>query len=314
MKKRKKTKKIITISLFISLMFIAGGYSAFNTNINLKAKGNIYDKGDLCYETEDNGDGTITITIYDETCGSEVIIPEKIKGKPVTKIGSTYWQKKESFDHKRLKKVVIPDTVISIGDFAFSGNYITNLKLGSNLEEIGAEAFHDNWLTSLTFPKTLKKIGSGAFMKNYLTEIPSLDNIKYEGGIFSLNSLKKEDAFIYDKNEDGEIDYTSLNSYATREYTDVLNIPDGIKNLSYQSLRFSNAGTINMPDGIETIGISALHQTKAKIVNIPSSIKEIKAGAFDEAYNLEEININKPANSISNSPWSAPSATVNWIE
>ena len=43
-------------------------------------------------------------------------------------------------------------------------------------------------------------------MKNYLTEIPSLDNIKYEGGIFSLNSLKQEDAFIYDKKEDGEID------------------------------------------------------------------------------------------------------------
>ena len=69
-----------------------------------------------------------------------------------------------------------------------------------------------------------------------------------------------------------------------------------------------------MPDGIEIIGISELHQTKAKTVNIPSSIKEIKAGAFDEAYNLEEININKPANSISNSPWSAPNATVNWIE
>ena len=43
MRKRKKTKKIITISLFVSLMIIITGYSAFNTNINLKAKGNVLD-------------------------------------------------------------------------------------------------------------------------------------------------------------------------------------------------------------------------------------------------------------------------------
>lgn len=41
MRKRNKTKKIITISLFMSLMIISVGYSVFNTNINLKAKGNI---------------------------------------------------------------------------------------------------------------------------------------------------------------------------------------------------------------------------------------------------------------------------------
>ena len=40
------------------------GYSAFNTNIKLSAKWNVYNKGDLCYETSDNKDGTLTITNY----------------------------------------------------------------------------------------------------------------------------------------------------------------------------------------------------------------------------------------------------------
>ena len=300
--------------MFVLLMVMITGYGAFNTNIGLSAKGNVYDKGDLCYETSNNGDGTVTITNYDKTCGSYVIIPSTIKGKTVTKIGSIIWGTDGAFFGKGLTKVVIPDTVTYIGNCAFANNAISDIDFGNGLEEIGYEAFHINNLTSIVFPKTLKIIGYGAFLRNYLTSIPPLDNIKYGGGAFSENSLKPETAFIYDRNDDGSIDYTSLNSYAARQYVAVLNIPDGVKKLSFLSLRFSNAGTINLPEGLEVISESAFHQSYVKVVNIPSSVKSIGSLSFAQTDNLTEINIDKPEGFISGSPWGASKATVNWNE
>ncbi len=307
----KRQRKIIVLSLFTVLLCLSIGYAAFSTNINMSARGNVYKVSDKCYETSDNEDGTVTITDYDKTCGREVNIPSTIKGKTVTKIGDTYWNKQKSFDHKSITKVTIPDTITYIGAWSFSGNSISELNLGTGVEEIGAEAFHENLLTTITFPASLKKINEGAFLKNYLTYIPVLDNIKYGSGAFSLNSLEPENAIIYNKNEDGSIDYTSINSYATRKWVDVLNVPSGVKTLQYMSFRFANVGTINLPNSIEIIKRDAFHQAKATIYNIPSSIREIETYVFNEDDNIT-INIDRKADAIAGAPWGATNATVNW--
>ena len=46
-------------------------------------------------------------------------------------------------------------------------------------------------------------------------------------------------------------------------------------------------------------------------INIPSTIKSIGKNAFENS-KITTINIDKPANSISGSPWGATNATVNW--
>ena len=117
-------------------------------------------------------------------------------------------------------------------------------------------------------------------MNNKLTSIPSLDNIEYDSGSFTANNLELKNAFIYSKNADGSIDYTNLNSYATKKHTDILNIPNGVKTLEYKSLRYVNANTINLPNSIKTIKGNTFHQSKATIYNIPSSIKNIENFAF----------------------------------
>lgn len=60
------------------------GYASFSTNISLSAKGKVY-------KVSDNGDGTVTITDYDKTCGSEVNIPSTIRGLTVTRIADGNW-------------------------------------------------------------------------------------------------------------------------------------------------------------------------------------------------------------------------------
>ncbi len=311
-RKEKKQKKTIIVLIVFLVLFLSVGYAAFQTNVSLKAKGNVYNKGDLCYTTSDNGDGTVTIIDYDETCGTEVNIPSKIKGKTVTKIGRVKDLNVSTvFSGKNLTKVVIPDTVTTIGYYAFWKNNISSLDLGNGVQKIEDEAFSGSKISSIIFPKSLKIIGAGAFMGNYLTSVPSLDNIEYGGGAFSNNNLEPEDAFIYAKNSDGSIDYTTLNSYASKTYVKEINIPSNVKRLLYYSMRFANTSIINLPDGIEKIDPGAFMQTSSIIYNIPNSITTIDATAFSQSSNIT-LNIARKENAIEGSPWGAYSATVNW--
>lgn len=125
----KRQRKIIILSLLTVLLCFSIGYASFSTNINLSAKGNVYKVFNKCYTTSDNGDGTLTITDYDKTCGTEVNIPSIIRGKTVTVIaGNVKWDDHKSFSYKELTKVVIPDTVITIESNSFRSNNITGFR------------------------------------------------------------------------------------------------------------------------------------------------------------------------------------------
>lgn len=62
------------------------------------------------------------------------------------------------------KKVVVPDTVKKIGDYAFSGSKIKGIILPIGLEEIGTGAFGScNQLTEITIPESVKVMWSEVF-------------------------------------------------------------------------------------------------------------------------------------------------------
>lgn len=313
LKRRKGIRnKIIIISSVCLLFIITAGYAFFSTNLNITAKGNIYNKGDLCYETSDNGDGTVTITNYDKTCGSDVVIPETIKGKTVTKIGNANSSYNNVFANKGLTSVVIPDTIISIGDQAFYSNSIKSLDLGNGVTEIGFEAFHSNALITIEFPQSLKKIGKGAFMANYLTSIPALDNIDYGSGAFSFNNLSPLEAFVYGRNSDGSIDYTTLNSYAARTWVDEIKVPNTVKSVSSYSFRYANSRAITLPEGVENISSATFMQVNSTEINLPSTIKTISTTTFYQCPNIKTVTVNLTENAILGSPWGATNAEVIW--
>lgn len=306
----KRQRKYIILGSFALLFCLSTIYAAFSTSINLSAKGNVYNKGDLCYTTSDNGDGTVTITDYDKACGSEVNIPSKIKGKTVTKIGGTAYYVSKVFNSKGLTKVVIPDTVTYIGNYAFWDNNISSLDLGSGVQSIGMEAFAGNKLTSISFPHSLKKIGSQTFRNNNLTSIPSLENIEYEGGVFTGNNLTGDDVFVYGKNSDGVTDNTILNSYGGK-WAKEINIPSNVKVIQQYTFRQINANFMNLTN-VETINYSAFFQSYIKTINISSSVKYIDPNAITQSPNIKYINIDRKEGSIEGAPWGASGATVNW--
>ena len=75
-----------------------------------------------------------------------------------------------------LKNVLIPDSVIAIGDYAFFNCNIGQLKFPDSLKHIGTLAFYWNKIKSISFPKNILSIGDSAF-----GECKELERIAFNG-------------------------------------------------------------------------------------------------------------------------------------
>ena len=82
-----------------------------------------------------------------------------------------------------LKNILIPDSVIAIGESAFYRCRIGQLKLPASLRYIGRYAFRLSKIKSISFPKNIQKIGSYAFAR-----CEQLERIEFNGLPKSIGS------------------------------------------------------------------------------------------------------------------------------
>ena len=94
--------------------------------------------GNFKYEIK--GNGTATITGYSGASDENIIIPQMVDGYTVAAIGDKAFYK----DGKNKEigiSVTLPETVQSIGDFAFWNANVTSINLPDGLESIGKGVF-----------------------------------------------------------------------------------------------------------------------------------------------------------------------------
>ena len=148
--------------------------------------------GGIYYDKNDDGTTvTVTYKYFDDSCAPEYTVSSPYAGTVTIPSSVTSRGKKYTVtaigDHafeccSRLKAVVIPETVTSIGNCAFLGTGITRLKLPSSLTSIGRCAFMScQRLVSINIPDNLEYIGSYAFASSGL-DVASYDRLVYVDG------------------------------------------------------------------------------------------------------------------------------------
>ena len=199
---------------------------------------------------------------------SNIVIPEKIKGITVTSIGAN------AFDMcSNLTSVTIPDSVTSIGNYAFSDTGLTSITIPDSVTNIGIGVFEWSELTSITIPDSVTSIGDSAFTYSY-----------------SLTSVTLPDSV------------TSIGNYAfSRTGLTSITIPDSVTNIGIGVFEWSELTSATIPGSVTSIGDRAFGSTDLTSITIPDGVKSIGEEAFGWCNKLTSVTLPDSVTSIGDS-------------
>ena len=227
-------------------------------------------------------------------------------------------------------ELVIPDSVISIGDYAFENcDGFTSLKLGKNVQTIGTEAFYDcNGFTgNLVIPDSVTTIGDRAFCSCYgftgNLDIPdsvtTIGNSAFQScnGFTGSLVIPEGVTTIY-----GNAFYstgfssisvpstvTSIGNYAFRSsYLKEITISENNQSYciengallskdkkTFYEVIISSATEYEIPEGVEVISANAFNGISFNAVIVPESVKTVKEDAF-YGYDNDVVFMGQPEN------------------
>ncbi len=167
-----------------------------------------------------------------------------------------------------IEYVEIPDTVTSLGDYAFHDfTKLKSIEIPNSVTTIGVEAFRQcSSLTSITIPEGVTSIGNRAFDDcGSLTSISISDSVTSIGRMaFNCSSLTSIDVSGNNKNYssvDGVLfnkDKTELIQYPRKKEGTNYKIPNSVTNIGERAFcDCSSLTSITIPEGVTRIGDSA---------------------------------------------------------
>ena len=269
------------------------------------------------YEYEiSNGSAILTKYIGSEM--ADIVVPSRINGYPVTKIGPS------AFEGQALTgTLTLPEGLLKIGDKAFSNcNTLTgNLVIPNSVEEIGAQAFYmggnmaDRPRGTLTLGQNLKTIGDRAFVVNANTAeyscsqgytgtltIPSGVQ-KIGSGAFNGNVNLTGDLILPDTITEigsdafavcgfngrlqllSQLQRISSGVFYQNGFSGDLVIPASVTRIERYAFAMCsfNEGIIQIPESVTYIGEYAFANVSANSIKIPY-VETIASYAFDTLF------------------------------
>ena len=202
----------------------------------------------------DNGCTHIGKSSFVQSPLSKIILPDSLQS-----IGE------EAFEYcESLTEIDLPDSLQSIGDSAFSGCRLTEIDLPDSLQSIGDWAFSGCRLTEIDLPASLQSVGDSAFSGCRLTEINLPD---------SLQS-------VWDS------------AFSGCRLTEI-DLPDSVQSIGDSAFANCNSLTeIKLSDSLQSIGSGAFYGCESLTkIDLPDSLQSIGDSAFAYCNSLTEINL-----------------------
>lgn len=262
---RKRLAILLIISMIFSFVQIAESaqaetqqgeltaqsqYSASNITkpLNIKYK----DRQGVLY-TLNNQDLTAKVASDNRSCDfSDVDGVYEIPAK-VTFKGKEYVVREveeEAFRGVNLKEVIVPDTVVTIGDFAFSTSTLKILSMGLKVKDMNRSAF------------------LAASCEIYINENNPF--FKFVGDV------------LYDMGE------MSVVAYLGSGEKDSLVIMDGMKSIGTYAFRNAKIDKIYLPDTVECLKKYAFSYCTMRFLDM-SHVKRMESWCLEECSNLQNI-------------------------
>ena len=199
-----------------------------------------------------------------------------------------------------LTNIDIPDSVKSIGSYAFYASGLATITIGNSVISIGNSAFSDcDRLTNIDIPDSVTSIGENAFSScdklasvTIGNSVTSISNSAFEN-CGSLTSIGIPDSVT----SIGENAFSNCDKLAN------VTIGNGVKSIgscAFYDCRISN---IVIPDSVTSIGTSAFYLSSLSTVTIGNGVTIIGSNAFSNCY-LKSIDIPDSVTSIGNSAFS----------
>ena len=256
------------------------------------------DKNEFLGEPDENGiviaDGVkyklesahVIVYGYTDDILPDTVLYAKVNGLPVTDIRS-----KSFADCNRLTIITIPDSIITIGDFAFGSCVnLTDFNIPNSVTSIGKGAFSQCYkITSVIIPDSVTRIEDSTFGHcNSLTNISIPDGVIYIGER-ALCDCKSLTSIII---PDG-VSSISDGLFMGCESLQSITIPDSVTNIDRVAFEgCENLQSITIPDSITSIGDYAFdHCSSITSITIPNNVTRIRDGVFRHCTNLVDITI-----------------------
>ena len=210
------------------------------------------------------------------------------------------------------KNTIIPNSVTSIGDYAFFCYSLTSVTIPNSVTSIGRSAFYGcSGLTSMTIPNSVTNIGDEAFKNcNHLTSV-TIGN--------SVTSIGDEAFSICERLTSVTIpnSVTSIGRSAFDLCTRLTNLTIGNSVTSIGDYAFSycySLTSVTIPNSVTSIGLYAFRRCYSLTsVTIPNSVTSIGGGAFLGCSDLTSVTIGNSVTSIGSNAFSGCS-NIKYLE
>lgn len=259
-----------------------------------------------------NGKATITGYIGDD---SEIVIPSKLGGSPVTVIGPNAFAYSSG-----LSSVVIPEGVVELQMAAFGFNPdLNSITLPSTLEVIGEDAFINcQSLEEIELPQNLRRIEMTAFMNTDLMEVHIPPNVTSIDPSAFWDCTRLVDIWVDKQNTVYSSPYGLLyknNSIlvAVPRARIGLTIPDFVKEIGRGAVSGNDLITsVVIPNSVNKIGMGAFSNCKnLQSIVVPGSVIEVEYGAFSGCKSLASAEFQGQSTLLGRDIFSGCSALAN---
>jgi len=210
--------------VLLSILFVLLGVNIFAQSV-----------GDFNVTFTEHYDG-IRITGYTGSVRA-VTIPETIEGLPVIEISNN------AFTNRTITSVVVPSSVTTIGDGAFSNcSQLTSITLHDNITSIGVNAFRRTAITNIKLPAKITLISQGTFMEcRNLTNIVIPEGVTVIG-VDAFNTCVALTSITFPST------IRSIHNSAFLNCTllDSITIPDSVTNIEFRGNPFVGCNALPM--------------------------------------------------------------------